>query len=396
MAALTQYLVLAQIPASMLPPVVFYISGHGFGHASRAIEVLHVLGEREPDLRVIVRTSAARSLFERTLRRPVDFHHIECDTGIVQIDDSLQLDARASVRRADEFHRALDARAAREAAFLRNQRAAVVVGDFPPLAFASAAAAGLPSVGISNFTWDWIYAAYPDEIRSAPDLVPAIRRAYASATVVLRLPLWGGFEGLERITRDIPFVARHSHRDPAEVRARFGLPADRPLVLMSFGGYGLADVETEPLAAMTGYTIVATDAPLAADSSVRWMSAVNRAGGSLVHLGDRRISEAGCRYEDLVRAADVVVTKPGYGIVAEAIANDTAILYTSRGCFAEYDVMVREMPRFARCRFIDRADLLAGRWREHLDRLLAQPPPPEAASTDGARHAAEEIRRFLR
>ena len=41
-----------------------------------------------------------------------------------------------------------------------------------------------------------------------------------------------------------------------------------------------------------------------------------------------------------MRAADVVVTKPGYGIIAECLANDTAIVYTSRGEFAEYDVLV--------------------------------------------------------
>ena len=49
-----------------------------------------------------------------------------------------------------------------------------------------------------------------------------------------------------------------------------------------------------------------------------------------------------------MRAADVVVTKPGYGIIAECLANDTALLYTVRGHFIEYDVLVAAMPRFLR------------------------------------------------
>ena len=69
---------------------------------------------------------------------------------------------------------------------------------------------------------------------------------------------------------------------------------------------------------------------------------------------------AGCRYEDLVRAVDVVVTKPGYGIIAECLANDTALLYTSRGHFIEYDVLVAAMPHFLRARYIGHADLFAG------------------------------------
>jgi hypothetical protein len=60
------------------------------------------------------------------------------------------------------------------------------------------------------------------------------------------------------------------------------------------------------------------------------------------------------------------------------------MLYTSRGRFAEYDVLLAEMPRYLRCRFIDGEDLRAGRWREALEGLLASPPPPETARIDGA------------
>ena len=82
--------------------------------------------------------------------------------------------------------------------------------------------------------------------------------------------------------------------------------------------------------------------------------------------------DAGYRYEDLVRAVDVVVTKPGYGIISECIANDTALLYTSRGDFREYPVLVEAMPKYLRCAYIEQDELLSGNWQPHLDRLLAQ------------------------
>jgi L-arabinokinase len=87
----------------------------------------------------------------------------------------------------------------------------------------------------------------------------------------------------------------------------------------------------------------------------------------------------------------VVISKPGYGIVSECIANQTAMLYTSRGRFIEYDVFVAEMPRFLRCRFIPQDDLLAGRWTDAISSLLAQPDPPERARVDGAEVAAALI-----
>ena len=95
-------------------------------------------------------------------------------------------------------------------------------------------------------------------------------------------------------------------------------------------------------------------------------------------------------------AADVVVSKPGYGIVSECVANGTPLLYTSRGRFVEYDVFVAEMPRVLRCRYLDESDFLAGRWGEAVRALLAQPSPPDTARVDGAQVAARRrLRRVL-
>ena len=90
---------------------------------------------------------------------------------------------------------------------------------------------------------------------------------------------------------------------------------------------------------------------------------------------------SGVCYEDLVASVDVVVTKPGFGIVTECLANDTAMLYTSRGRFVEYDVMVAEMPRFLRCA-LHRAGVVAGR-------PLARGAHPGAGASPGAGAAAD-------
>ncbi len=67
------------------------------------------------------------------------------------------------------------------------------------------------------------------------------------------------------------------------------------------------------------------------------------------------------------------------------------MVYTSRGRFAEYDVLVREMPRYLRCAFLDQASLLAGRWRAALDRAASAPPPAEKPATNGSQVIAERI-----
>ena len=288
--------------------LIFYVSGHGFGHASRSIEVINALIARQPDLREIVRSPVASWLVQRTAHPSVELMPVETDTGIVQLD-SLRLDAPASLTRAREFMATFGRRVAAEVAFLREHNATVVVADLPPLGIAAARAAWLPAIAFGNFTWDWIYAQY----EGGTDLVRQIGESYAQTTLALRLPMWGGFETMPRI-EDLPFVARHSRREPDDTRRALGIPLEASVVLSSFGGYGVDGMAK----------------PSLADYNVLWPGDIDEAA----------MYEQGYRYEDLVRAVDVVVTKPGYGIISECLANDTALLYTSRGDFREYPVLV--------------------------------------------------------
>jgi hypothetical protein len=375
--------------------IVFYISGHGFGHASRDVEVLNALGRLAPEVPVAVRTAAPKWLFDLTLTRAVDFHEVECDTGVVQLD-SLSLDEAETVRRAIAFHDTLDRRAADEARWLKASGTRLIVADIPPLACAAGHLAGLPVIALGNFTWDWIYTGYRDWAPQHSTLVERLRAAYARADVALRLPMHGGFESIATIV-DLPFIARRSSRQPAETRAALGLPADRPLVLLSFGGYGLQRLDLGAVAGLDGYTVVLTadvTANRRADAAGRTGAAGGVEGGlppNVVVVDEDTLYRDGFRYEDLVAAVDVAMSKPGYGIIAECVANDTALVYTSRGHFAEYDVLVQEMPRWLRCGFIANADLIAGRWQAVLDRTLAQSMPPETIAVDGAERAAAFI-----
>jgi L-arabinokinase len=138
----------------------------------------------------------------------VSFTARVCDSGVVQIA-ALNLDVADSVRGAWAFHNDLVPRAASEPRALRELGAGLIVGDNPPLAFAAGGAAGIPSVALGNFTWDWIYGDYP-RVRLAPSLLPTIRGAYAKASIALRLPMSGGFDEAFSNVKDIPFIARHA------------------------------------------------------------------------------------------------------------------------------------------------------------------------------------------
>ncbi|MGE0445844.1 MAG: hypothetical protein AB7P99_11495 [Vicinamibacterales bacterium] len=374
----------------MAAAIVFYISGHGFGHASRSIEVINAILAKRPETRIGVRTPAPRWLFDLTVKGKVSFSTLETDTGVVQVD-ALTLDEADSIRRASAFHSDLVTRAASETRVLRELGAGLIVGDIPPLAFAVSASSGIPSIGLGNFTWDWVYADYP-RVRLAPSLLPAIRGAYGKASMALRLPMSGGFESFNNV-KDIPFIARHATRTREEVCKILKLPADKPIVLASFGGYGLPGLDTDALAKFKKYTVVTT-ANLPLGRTRKETPAAERKG-SYISVNEEAMYDHGVRYEDLVGAAEVVVTKPGYGIISECIANDAAILYTSRGHFPEYDVLVQEMPKYLRSAFIGHDQLFEGTWEKAIDKLLAQPKIKKKPETNGADVAADILLKAL-
>jgi L-arabinokinase len=361
---------------------LFYISGHGFGHASREVEVINALRALQPGVRVLVRTAVSPDLLRRTLRRAVDLRPGPCDTGVVQ-STSVAHDAEATSAHALAFHADLDRTADREARALEPDAISVVIGDIPPLAFEVAARLDVPSLAIANFTWDWIYEDYP-ALTADESFLPRLRAAYGRATRALRPPFSAGFEVFSTV-EDIPLIARRPTRERDETRAWFNVPADRPAVLLSFGGYGLPNLDLGGLDCLREWTIVTTD---------RVTPAQGAAHPAIVFIDERRFEGGAIRYEDLVAAVDVVLTKPGYGIIGECIAAGTAMLYTSRGAFREYDLLVNAMPAYLRTRFLSQDDLFAGRWRSALDSVRTAPPPPLTMRVDGAEVAARAILSF--
>jgi len=347
--------------------IAAYPTGHGFGHLTRLCEVLAAVRRRAPALPITVVGRVPEALVRAALGPPLTLRPVACDVGLCQ-RDALEVDEPASEAAARAFDAGWDERVEAEAAFLRASGTRLVVGDVPPLAFAAARAAGLPAVALTNFGWDWIYRHLS---RRWPGLAgPAARAAaaYAEADLLLELPFAGGLESFRR-REPVGLVARRPRVEPAEARRRLGL--DRPTALLSFGGVGLPGLRREAL-------------DLGPDLAALLPE----------DLPPARLAALGLGYVDVVGAADVVVTKPGYGIVSDAIAAGRPLVYTERGDFPEYPILVREMPAWLACLHVGNQEVRAGRLDGPIRQALAlpRPSPPELG---GAGRAAERLLALL-
>ena len=324
------------------------------------------------------------------------------DTGVIQ-SDSLGIDTAATALAARAFYHASSAHQQRRKSDAPTSPTAALVGrlrDIPPLAFAAAHASGIPSVAVANFTWDWIYAglrgvraARPGVVDRIRELVPRARRWRCGCRSAAASNRWPPSLRTSRSSHAMPAVAC-GHPSPARSRRI------APVVLASFGGHGLR-LPYGTIAERGRFTLIVTDHETTGAKDAGTGHAARPEGRAYVvpqrntrhsyRSTYARLAALGLQYEDLVAAADVVVSKPGYGIVSECIANGAALLYALRAPFPEQRVLVREMPRFLRCREIHKDDLLDGHWSDAIEALVQQPPPPERMRTDGASVAAEKI-----
>jgi hypothetical protein len=356
--------------------IAVYISGHGYGHSTRTAEVLRVIRERAPRLPITVVTSAPAFLFKGPVDPPLVVREIECDIGLVQ-KGALNIDETATAARWRTFAAGWDDLVSREAAWLRREGVGLVLGDIPPLAFSAASRADVPSVALGNFSWDWIYQHLAAREPALGEAASAAREAYGAAKLLLRLPFFGDLGAFARV-EDLPLVARRPKVERDETRRRLGLGSG-PTVLLSFGGMGVPGLDAAAYCSLSGYRFLLTG-----------VSGEGSLPPNVRQLATGEVESTGLDYPDLVGAVDVVVTKPGYGIVTDCIGAGTRMVYTDRGDFPEYPILVQGLTEHLPAAFASNEDIRSGHLAGALESVLSR-RVPATPDLSGADRAAERL-----
>jgi L-arabinokinase len=177
----------------------------------------------------------------------------------------------------------------------------------------------------------------------------------------------------------VPLIGRRATRSREETRTQLGIESDRRVALLSFGGYGLEGVGEGSLAGWSDWLFLVSEPsrPPGREGSIH------------------NIDRANVSYVDLMTAADAVVTKPGFGIVSDALVNRVPVLYSDRGEFREYGVLARALRMLGRARYIPRRAIQEGNLRPYLDKLMEVDRPWTDLDTSGAEVIAKHVTQTL-
>ncbi|MGH7250755.1 MAG: hypothetical protein ACREIK_02775 [Nitrospiraceae bacterium] len=360
--------------------VLCSVSGHGFGHAAQMLPVLNELRHRVSGVRAILRTKVPPWFFDGRLTMAWEVNPVEQDIGCVQFGP-LTIDVDATWAAHQAFHAEWEDRVAQEISAIRSAAPDLVVSNISHLAIEAAARAGVPAVGLCSLSWDGVLApllAPEGPARGAQaEVVQRIRQSYGFADLMIRATPGIPLSAFRKVV-DIGPIAQPLAPAPARVRTAIGARAQEQVVLVSFGGIALDALPYDRLERLASHQFIVS--------------------GS-VPAGSRRVHSAASipvSFGTLLASADILVTKPGYSTVVEAVAQSKPVVYVRRYNFVDEDCLVGYLHRYGRATELSAADFASGRWEAALIGVSRTSQPSDTAPpATGAAEAAAILAGYL-
>jgi hypothetical protein len=349
------------------------VSGHGYGHAAQVVPVLNALGALVPGVTAILRTMVPASFFHDHLAIQWELSPEQQDVGCVQ-DGPLKIDIDATWAAHQRFHKTWEARLSNEVAAMQAASPALVIADTSYLAIEAGSRAQLPTVALANLTWDLVLKEYcRDSDRSQQQLIQRIRGSYAKADMALRINPAPKIDAFSSMI-DIGPIAGPTAPERDRLASALALAPNERIVLVGFGGIPLTSLPLEQTEQLRHYRFL-IDGPVPP-------------GYSRIHS----TKTLPFSFKTLLASVDVIMTKPGYGTIVEAVACQQPVVYVRRYNFADESSLVDYLHRYGRGVELSIDDFMQGRWEATLQQALASPapslPPPPPT---GAAEAAEVI-----
>lgn len=367
--------------------IVYYVSGHGFGHATRVAQICEALIDARPTTEITICTKAPRHLFPSSNR--VTYREREVDSTVVQ-PLPYEIDVLATFRDLQRFLK--DGRdrvwAREEATFIDASTFDLMLVDAPWIVGFLKETSGNcpPIVLVSNFSFDLIFSKLLEHLPSETsmsdrndyhDMIDRVVDAYQRFDHLIRLPGYIDFPFMAQNSTckvsDSPLIYRPARRSRTETLSALALPEsswDKKILLVQFGGHLVSDATNIP--------------QLPSD----WICLINAT------IDDPRFIKfpSDVYLPDLVAASNMVLGKIGYGTVSECTGMGKPLLYVARDMFAEESYLLRYMRQQGHCHELDRTSFENGSWSDDIVQAWQSAQvATNAGYKDGSIELAREI-----
>lgn len=331
--------------------IAFFVTHHGFGHAARACSVIEALRVRRPDAGIHIFSTVPEWFFAASVGSDFHYHLQETDVGMLQTSP-FHADLRQTIETLNRFLPFDLTMVHGLAKTVVQSGCGLVVCDISPLGIAVAEAAGIPSLLVENFTWDWIYAGYSDRSSEFKPHIDYLEDLFSRVTYHVQTdPVCNARPSDLRVAP----VGREFRSPRSATRQRLGLPDSVPVVLLTFGGVRNGSVALSEMAHAEDVFFIVLGP----------FGRIHQSGNILEIPGDATFF-----HPDLIQASDAVVGKAGYSTIAEIYYAGVPFGYVPRPLFRESPVLERFIERHMTGLAIQEKRLPDGRWVQSLPQLL--------------------------
>jgi len=358
-----------------LKTIAYYISDYGYGHATRSTAIIRELLKRNGNVKIIICHSYALGFLQESFRHEhrVILREVTTDVGYVLKENSLEPDAELLNNNVSSYVTEFSLKLIQETHFMKEENVSFVLSDISPLGIAGAAALNIPSLGLSNFTW---YTAYEGLIEER--LLTFLHEQYNQITYHFSLacsnePHWGIEEN-----QSFGFYSRELDDYEVERIRKEIDPAGKSQII--YFGLGMkVDIGT------------LSELPIWQSPNCKFIVSSNV---DVTHPNVYKIPQDETETQHYVAAADLVLTKAGWGTISEAVCAGVPLLITNRSSMKEDRHTIDYLVRHQLCDLIE--------WKE-LENLVLTPSLIETCRQqrinhykNEAIHIAEEINKKIK
>ena len=354
------------------PIIYLAATGHGFGHAVRLASVADVLKQLNPNILLILVTTAPRWLLESYIQGDFIYRPLAFDVGVIQAD-SLNMDKKATLQKMQDIFKKQQSLIASEVNFIRTNRVDLILADIPPLMASIAKAAGIPCWMMGNVGWDFIYREWGQEFQ---EIIDWISQCYQQCDRLFRLPMAEPMTAFNNIT-NVGLTGGNFRYNEAQLRDKFKLNTPREkTILLTFGGLGLQTIPYHNLIQFEEWKFITFD----------------RQSPDLPNL--IKVTDHSYRPVDFMPLCGRVICKPGFSTFSEAMRLEVPIISLTRDDFAETPFLLEGIQDYSYHQIINTNQFYQGNW----DFLLQSSQEPRRGITlpkDGSEVIAREVLNYF-
>lgn len=302
--------------------IAFYISNHGFGHASRNIPIIRYILDATSNIKIYIKTDFPQGEFIKSFfydekyNDRIFFYFEKVDLGLILKEGSMEIDSKKLEKEVLKFIYSWKDKIERENKFLKHNNIDMIISDIVPWIFKVKEQLNIRSILISNFTWVDIY-----EEHLSKEICDKFLECYKLSDKIFIYDLYinnmiekfNDFENVGLVCREF------NNKNIIEIKNKY----EKEIVFVSVGRS--VEIDRSIDVSKLDYQFIVTEGIKLVGDNVKYLS--------------KEVNDT----QDYIKASKYVITKAGWSTISECILSKSIFAVLSRDNVSEDREVIKKL-----------------------------------------------------